>query len=84
MVDGPGENCQEAGVLGVVVGLVAEKLAEAGYDAGLRVFNNGAVAGGARVAAGTAIAVGGEPLGGRAGGGGGRIWKEISGHRFLV
>jgi len=84
VLDGPGQDGEEAGVFGVVVGLNAEELAELGHDAAAGVFNDGAVARGAGIAAGSAVAVGGEPLGGSGGGGGGGRVKEISVHRFSV
>ena len=81
MLEGPGEDGQETAVLGVVVGLDAQEVAEAGHDAAVGVFNDGAEAGGAGVAAGAAVTVGGEPL---AGGGGVGVVKEIPGHRIPV
>ena len=56
----------------IVVGLDAEELAQFGDNLALCVFDDSAVAGGAGIAAGTAVAVGCEPWAGR--GGGGRGW----------
>ena len=55
------QDCQETGVLGEVIGLFAKIFAEPGDDTTLRVFNDGAVAGGPGVAARSAVAVGGVP-----------------------
>lgn len=60
--DGPLQNCQKAGVLGVVVGLDAKKMVEAGDYLALGVLDDGAVAGGAGIAARAAVAVGGKPV----------------------
>ena len=58
--EAPGEDAQESGVFGVVVGAFAEVLAETGENAALLIFDDGAVAGGARIAAGATVAVGDE------------------------
>ena len=60
----PGKDGEQPLVLGVVVGLAAQVFAEAGDDAALRIFNDGAESGGSGIAARAAIAVGGEPGGG--------------------
>ena len=56
----PGEDAEQGGVFGVVVGALAEVFAETGKDAAVPVFDDGAVAGWAGVAAGAAVAVGDE------------------------
>ena len=56
------EAAEEAGVFGVVVGADAEKLAELGDDHAVVVLNEGSVTGRAGVAAGSAVAVGVDPL----------------------
>ena len=61
VVEGVLEAAEEAGVFGVVVGADAEELAEFGEDVALVVLDEGAVAGGAGVAAGAAVAVGVDP-----------------------
>ena len=81
VLDGPLQHRQKAGVFGVIIGLDAKELAEAGYDATLGVFNDGAIAGGAGIAAGAAVAMGGEPA---FGGGGSGSCKEISSHWLPV
>lgn len=63
VVEGPLEAAEEAGVFGVVVGAVAEELGQFGEDVAGFVLQEGAVAGGAGVAAGSAVAVGGDPAG---------------------
>ena len=68
--NGPSEHAKEAGVLSVVVGLDAEEFAQFGDNLAFRIFNNGAIAGGPGIAAGTAVAVGCEPRAGRVGRGG--------------
>ena len=55
---GPGENAEQGGVFGVVVGALAEVFAEPGEDAAVLVFDDGAVAGRAGVAAGASVAMG--------------------------
>ena len=54
----PGEDAQKGGVFSVVVGALAEVLAEPGEYAAVLVFDNGAIAGRAGVAAGASVAVG--------------------------
>jgi len=71
---GPLEYAEKAGVLSEVVGADSEELAQFGYDAAVGVLDDGAVAGGAGIASGTAIAVGGEKFGGGFGWG---IGKEV-------
>src|SRR5271157_4263179 len=71
-------------VFGVIVGLVAEEFTQFGHGLPLGVFHNGAITGGARVAAGAAVAVGGKPLVCGAGGGGCGSIEKISVHRSLV
>ena len=61
VLNGPLEDGDEAGVFGEVVGLTAQVIAEAGYNTALRVFDNRAIAGGARIAAGAAVTVGDKP-----------------------
>ena len=65
------EAAEEAGVLGVVVGAHAEELGEFGEDGAFVVLDEGSVAGGAGVAAGSSVAVGVDPVGLFCGG---RIW----------
>jgi hypothetical protein len=55
------EDGEQAGVLGEVIGLDAQKLAQFGQDAALGVMNDGAKAGGAGIATGAAIAMGCDP-----------------------
>jgi hypothetical protein len=81
VLDCPGQDGEEAGVFGVVVGLDAEEFTELGDYAAVGIFYNGAVAGRAGVAARAAVAVGGVPA---FGGGGGQVVKEVSSHRFPV
>ena len=84
VVERPLEAAEEAGVLGVVVGAVAEELGELGEDVAGFVLQDGAVAGRARVAACAAVTMGGDPAGfGRGGGAGGDdgIWEKRW-HRF--
>ena len=81
VLDGPAQDGQKAGVLGEVVGLYAEELAHFGHHAAVDVLDDGAVAGGAGIAPGTAVAVGDE---GPAGGLGGGIGKEGAAHCLLV
>ena len=80
VLDSPAQNPQEPGIFGKVIGLDAQEFAQFGNGLALGVLNDGTIAGGAGVAPGTSIAVGGKPGGGRLGGGG--VCKEI--HRFLV
>ena len=84
VVERPLEAAEEAGVLGVVVGAVAEELGELGEDVARLVLQDGPVAGRAGVAAGAAVTVGGDPAG-FGGGGGARgddgIWEKRW-HRF--
>ena len=61
VVEGVLEAAEQAGVFGVVVGADAEELAEFGEDHALIVLDEGTVAGGAGVAAGSAVAVGVDP-----------------------
>ncbi len=61
ILEGPIEDCQQRGVLGVIIGLLAQVFAQTGDDAALRVFNDCAKAGRAGVAAGAAVTVGGVP-----------------------
>jgi hypothetical protein len=63
VVECPLEASEEAGVLGVVVGAMAEEFRELGKDVSGIVLKDGTEAGGAGVAAGTAVAVGGDPAG---------------------
>ncbi len=72
--EAPGEDAEEGGVFGVVVGAFAEIFAEAGEDAALLVFDDGSVAGGAGVAAGASVAVGDDEVFG--GGWVGAGWEE--------
>ncbi len=62
-VEGPLEAGEEAGVLGVVVGAVAEEFGELGEGVAGFVLEDGAEAGGAGVAAGPAVAMGCDPAG---------------------
>ena len=62
VVEGVLEAGEEAGVLGVVVGADAEEFAEFGEDGALVVLDEGSEAGGAGVAAGSAVAVGVDPV----------------------
>jgi len=64
VVEGVLEAAEEAGVLGEVVGAVAEELGEFGEELAGGVGEDGAVAGGAGVATGAAVAVGGDPVAG--------------------
>ena len=64
VVEGVLEAGEEAGVLGVVVGAVAEVLGEFGYDLAVWAGDFGSVAGWAGVAAGSSVAVGGDPAAG--------------------
>jgi hypothetical protein len=89
VVEGVLQAAEEAGVFGVVVGAHAEEFGEFGDDHAFVVLDEGTVAGGARVAAGSAVAVGVDPVGGcgflgggfreEAGGGGraGRHWVSL-------
>jgi hypothetical protein len=63
VVEGVLEAGEEAGVFGEVVGAHAEELAEFGDDHALVVLDDGSVAGGTGVAAGSAVAVGVDPAG---------------------
>ncbi len=63
VVEGVLETGEEAGVFGEVVGAHAEEFAEFGQDHALVVLDNGSVAGGTGVAAGSAVAVGVDPAG---------------------
>ena len=63
VVEGVLEAGEEAGVFGVVVGAHAEEFAEFGEDDALVVLDDGSVAGGTGVAAGSAVAVGVDPDG---------------------
>jgi hypothetical protein len=67
------EAAEEAGVFSVVVGAHAEELGEFGENGAFVVLDEGAVAGGAGVAAGSSVAVGVDPVGLF---GGGRIGGE--------
>jgi len=82
--DTPGEDAEEGGVFGVVVGAFAEVLAEAGEDAAVLIFNDCAVTGGAGIAARASVAVGNEEFGRRFCGriGAWRVWKQRGVHRF--
>jgi hypothetical protein len=71
MIDGVLQAAEEAGVFGVVVGAHAEEFGELGEDHALVVLDEGSIAGGAGVAAGSAVAVGVDPVGGCGFGGGG-------------
>ena len=62
VVEGVLEAAEEAGVFGVVVGAHAEEFGELGEDHALVVLDEGTVAGGAGVAAGSAVAVGVDPV----------------------
>ena len=73
VLERPGEDGEEAGVLSVVVGAVAEKFGEFSEGVALVIGDDGAEAGGAGVAAGAAIAVGVDPVGL---GGGGELVEE--------
>ncbi len=64
MLDGVFEGSDQALILGEVVGLVAEVFAEVGDFFPRLVLNHYAVAGGAGVAAGSAVAMGDEVVGG--------------------
>ena len=59
---GPSQDRQQRRVLGVIVGLDAEKSLRRATTRPLRVFDDRAIAGGAGVAARAAVAVGGEPF----------------------
>src|SRR5437899_1783781 len=61
VVEGVLEAGEEAGVFGEVVGAHAEEFAEFGKDRAVVVLDDGAVAGGAGVAAGSAVAMGVDP-----------------------
>jgi hypothetical protein len=61
VVEGVLENCEEAGVLGVVVGADAEEFAEFGEGFAARAGEDSSVAGGAGVATGSTVAVSGDP-----------------------
>ena len=63
VVEGVLEAGEEAGVFGVVVGAHAQEFAEFGEDRAVVVLDEGSVAGGAGVAAGSAVAVGVDPGG---------------------
>ena len=63
VVEGVLEAGEEAGVFGEVVGAHAEEFAELGEDCALVVLDDGSVAGGAGVAAGSAVAVRVDPGG---------------------
>ncbi len=76
VVEGVLEDAEEAGVFGEVVGAVAEEDGELGEGVSGVVGEDGTVAGGAGVAARTAVAVGGDP-----GGGGFRVDGEEGGLR---
>jgi len=84
VLDGPLQDTQQTGVLGEVVGLDAEEFTQFGDEAAFGVFDDGAVAGGAGVAAGAAVAVGCILFTPRFSGGGGKIFKQVSIHRFPV
>ena len=60
VLEGPLQHRQQAGVFGVVVGLDAQELAQSGDDVALGVLDDRSVAGGAGIAARTAVAVGGD------------------------
>ena len=74
VIEGVLQAAEEAGVLGVVVCAHAEEFGELGEDVAVVVLNESAVAGGARVATGSAVAVSVDPVGfsfgGRDGSGG--------------
>ena len=70
VVEGVLEAGEEAGVFGEVVGAHAEEFAELGEDCALVVLDDGSVAGGTGVAAGSAVAVGVDP---------GRFWGWFGG-----
>ncbi len=78
VVEGVLEAGEEAGVFGVVVGADAEEVGEFGEDDAVVVGDLGSVAGGAGVAAGSAVAVGVDPdgFGGCFGFGGGGFGEE--------
>ncbi|MCU1247199.1 MAG: hypothetical protein JWQ49_228, partial [Edaphobacter sp.] len=61
MVEGVLETGEEAGVFGEVVGTHAEELAELGQDGAVVVLDDGSIAGGTGVAAGSAVAMGVDP-----------------------
>jgi hypothetical protein len=61
VAEGKVERGEQAGVLGEVVGLDAEELGKFGEDVAVGVLDEGAEAGGAGIAAGAAVAVGGNP-----------------------
>jgi hypothetical protein len=63
VVEGVLEAGEEAGVFGEVVGAHAQEFAEFGQDSAMVVLDDGSVAGGTRVAAGSAVAVGVDPAG---------------------
>ena len=62
VVEGELEAAKETGVFGEVIGADAEKLAQLGDDHAVGVLNEGTIAGGAGVAAGAPVAVGGDPV----------------------
>ena len=61
VVEGVLEAAEEAGVFGVVVGAKSKEFTEFGEDGAGVVLDEGSVAGGAGVAAGSAVAVGVDP-----------------------
>ena len=61
VAEGEVERGQQAGVLGEIVGLDAKELGEFGEDVAVGVLDEGSEARGAGIAAGAAIAVGGDP-----------------------
>ena len=76
VVEGVLEAAEEAGVLGVVIGAKSKKFTEFGEDGTGVVLDEGSVAGGAGVAAGSAVAVGVDPTFGWGFVGGLRVGEE--------
>ena len=56
--EAPGEHAQKCGVFSVVVGALAQILAEPGEDAAVLVFDDCAVTGRAGIASGASVAMG--------------------------
>jgi hypothetical protein len=77
------QAAEKAGVFGIVVGADAEKLTKFGEDHAPVVLNEGSIAGWARVAAGSAVAVGVDPLPGLRPGAGWGFGEEV-GHGGTV
>ena len=76
VVEGELEGGEEAGVFGVVVGADTEELGEFGDDVALGISDFGSVACGTGIAAGTTVAVGGDPVGLGGGFWGGSVGEE--------